>query len=151
MPESLMAEIRISIPLLINEIKIYEKFTIPIPKAEKIHLAILERMRWLKTKIFNNITALGQIINSENLCRLYNFVKFSKPIIKSKLARMAPLEEGIGIEILNFGVVDKNTKNIKIKAEEIEKWTGDECLNEEEQKIAFEGQRLFLKVCNNFK
>nr|CAD2171998.1 unnamed protein product [Meloidogyne enterolobii] len=58
---------------------------------------------------------------------------------------MVQLEEGIKINIKNFGLVDKNTKNIKIKAEEIEKWTGDECLNEEEQKIAFEGQRLLLK------
>ncbi|CAK5016231.1 unnamed protein product [Meloidogyne enterolobii] len=146
MPESLMAEIRIAIPLLINEITIYEKFTIPIPKAEKIYLTILERSRWLKTKIFNNITAQGEIINSENLCRLYNFVKFSKPIIKSKLARMVQLEEGIKINIKYFGIIDKNTKNIKISAKEISKWTGDGCLNEEEQKIAFEGQRLLLKV-----
>uniref|UniRef100_A0A1I8BM98 Uncharacterized protein n=1 Tax=Meloidogyne hapla TaxID=6305 RepID=A0A1I8BM98_MELHA len=137
MPESIMAEIRIAIPLLINKINFIEKFQIPIPKARKIHLAIIERIRWLKNKIFNNSE---QIINSENLCRLYKFLKFSKPIILSKLAKLTKLEEGFGIILPNFGVIDSNTKKIKINFEEINKWTGDECLNEEEQKIAFEGQ-----------
>ncbi|KAF7638977.1 hypothetical protein Mgra_00001503 [Meloidogyne graminicola] len=147
MPESIISEIRISIPLLIDDIKFIEKFRKPIRKAENIHLAIIERIRWLKSKIFINKLTMEEIINTKNLCFLFNFVKFVRPIIQSKLSYFNKLlPEGMRV-FSRFGITElNNNKKLKINIEDIKNWKGNECLNENEQKNAFEGQRLYFKV-----